>query len=48
MISGLLLNIGTIIGFWGVIWYMWDHRATAPGWLLGAGLICLLAGEVMA
>lgn len=48
MISAALFNVGTVTGLLGIIWYALDHNATAPGWLLGAGLICLVIGVGLA
>jgi len=46
-VSAVLLNIGSIAGIWGVIWYLWDHRANAPGYLLAIGLTGLIVGSAM-
>ena len=45
--SGVLLNIGAIAGIWGVLWFMWDHYASAPGWLLGTAIVCLIVGSAL-
>lgn len=45
--SGILMNVGAIVGIWGVLWFLWDKHAVAPGWLLGIALICLGVGVVL-
>lgn len=42
-----LLNIGAIIGCWGVIWRMWDKRATDAGIFTVAGIIAMLIGDML-
>jgi hypothetical protein len=44
MTSAILLNIGAILGLWGVVWLLWDKYSNAPGWLLGIGLVTLIVG----
>jgi hypothetical protein len=46
-VSAVLLNIGAVASLWGVLWYMWDHNANAPAWLLGVGLTCLVTGSLL-
>ena len=45
--SGMLQSIGVIMGLWGVLWYMWDHQAGVPIWLMGCGLLCLATGSLL-
>lgn len=45
--SGVLLNIGAILGIWGILWVMWDKYSIAPGWLLGFGLLSLIIGGAL-
>jgi hypothetical protein len=45
--GAVLLNIGAIVGIWGIFWYLWDRYASAPGWLLGVAIVCLLAGVAL-
>lgn len=40
MITGLLGSLAAIFTFWGWIWFLWDHKATAPGWLLLGAALC--------
>lgn len=43
----ILVNIGAISGFWGILWLLWDKRSTAPGYLLGVGLVAVIVGGLM-
>jgi hypothetical protein len=45
--SGLLLNIGAIAALWGILWYLWDHNADAPRWLMVCGLAGLITGNII-
>ncbi len=47
MIGDALTTAGSVVGIIGVFWFMWDKYATAPGWWIGIGLGCLLAGVVL-
>lgn len=47
MIPGILMNVGVVAEFCGVVWLMWDKHATAPMWLLGSALIFLIAGSLL-
>lgn len=44
--SAVLQNVGTVLCLWGCFWFMWDHRATAPGYILVLGLVALTLGWV--
>ncbi len=35
---GLLGSAAAILTFWAWIWYLWDHKATAPGFAPDSGL----------
>lgn len=37
-----LVDIGVLLGFWGMLWYAWDHNADAPAYLLVSGLALML------
>lgn len=43
----ILVNVGAISGFWGFLWFLWDKRSTAPGYLLGVGLVAVIVGGLM-
>jgi hypothetical protein len=45
--SAALLNVGAISGLWGIVWYAWDHKANAPGYLLALCLFGLIVGELI-
>ncbi len=40
--TGVLFTVGFVCVVVGAIWRAWDHNATAPGWWLGIGLLCIL------
>jgi hypothetical protein len=45
--SGILLNIGVVSGLWGTVWYLWDHRATPPIYLIAVGFVGLISGSLI-
>jgi hypothetical protein len=45
--TGLLESIGAFLILWGMLWYLWDKFADAPAYLLGVGLLSLLAGAML-
>lgn len=47
MIPGILMNVGAVAGFCGVVWLMWDKYSTAPMWLLGSALVFLIVGALL-
>lgn len=42
--SALIIDLGVVLGAWGFVWYLWDHRARAPGKLILGSCICLVVG----
>ena len=42
--SGVLLNIGAVLGLWGIVWFAWDHDADIPGPMLMIAIVLLLGG----
>jgi hypothetical protein len=47
IMSGIILNIGVVSGVWGAVWYMWDHRAIPPIYLIGVGFVGLIVGSLI-
>jgi len=45
--TAILLNLGTVATIWGALWYLWDHNARAPGWILGAAICFLATGGML-
>jgi len=43
----MLQTIGTIIGFMGLLWFLWDGRAKAPGVMLWFGLFVFAIGWML-
>jgi len=43
----ILLNLGATATLWGVLWFLWDHYARAPGYLLGFAIVALIAGSAL-
>ncbi len=44
VIGGLLQGLGAVFVFWGLLWFMANRYANAPGYLFGLGLLCLVLG----
>lgn len=42
-----MLNIGAIAVIWGVLWFLWDHKADAPCYLLVIALWALAVGSAL-
>jgi hypothetical protein len=47
VLSGALLNVGAVLGLWGVVWFLWDKLSPAPMYLLGASLASLAVGSYL-
>jgi hypothetical protein len=47
MIPTILQPIGTIVGALGAFWCLCDRRSNGPGYLIGFGLIALIAGGAL-
>lgn len=45
--SAVFLHLGAATALCGAFWYMWDHSADAPAWLLGTGIASLLIGYAL-
>jgi hypothetical protein len=45
--GALLTSVGAISAIWGSLWYLWDHNANAPIYLLAVGLFGLIAGGAL-
>ena len=42
-----LQSFGVILGLGGAVWFLWDKRATEPGYLIWTGLTCLVIGAIL-
>src|SRR5438105_381407 len=45
--TAILQPIGAIVGAFGAFWFLCDRHATAPGYMIGLGLIALVTGGAL-
>ena len=44
--SVAFLNVGASLVICGVVWALWNGRIMEPAWMIGFGLVFLMAGEM--
>ena len=42
--SAVLLNLGAIIGVWGIMWAAWDKHAIGSWLMIAVGIAALIVG----